>query len=272
MTGWIYVHDINPVLIQLGPLRIGWYGLMYAMAFITTYPYLTRLSRKPGAPMQAQDVANFLTYIILGVIVGGRVGWVIFYDMPFNGVLPYLEQPWRIFQTWKGGMAFHGGMLGVIGAFWIYARRHRISIVALGDYLSGWVPVGLMLGRIGNFINGELYGMPTDGSWGVIFPGDSERLPRHPSQLYEAFAEGVVIFLVLLWIRRRGFRRGHPSAVFLMLYGAFRYGVEFVRLPDDYIGYLWGTVTAGQLYSLPMMVVGMVWTALLFTRPAPQTD
>ena len=192
MSGWIYVHDLDPVLVHLGPLRIGWYGLMYAIAFLNFYWVMVRAGRRPEALVPAEDVPNLLTYVILGVIVGGRLGWVLFYGGP-----QYFFEPWRILETWKGGMSFHGGMLGSILAIWIYCRRREISIVDLCDYGAVWVPVGLGLGRVGNFINGELYGKPTDGTWGVIFPGDPSRAPRHPSQLYEAFLEGVVLFAIL---------------------------------------------------------------------------
>jgi phosphatidylglycerol---prolipoprotein diacylglyceryl transferase len=259
---WIYVHNLDPVLVQLGPLRIGWYGLMYAIAFLTGYWYILRESRRPDSPITTEDVPNLFTYVILGVILGGRLGWVLFY-----GGLPYFEQPYRILQTWKGGMSFHGGLLGVLTAMWLYARRRKIHLLDVGDFVITWVPVGLFLGRIGNFINGELWGKPTDGSWGVIFPNDPLHVPRHPSQLYEAFLEGVVIFAVLLFMRHRVHRRGHQAAVFLLLYGIMRFSVEFIRLPDADIGYLWSFLTMGQLLSLPMILVGAGWTAWLFTRP-----
>lgn len=261
MTGWIYEHNLDPVLVQLGPLRIGWYGLMYALAFLTAYWYGLRVSRQPGSPVSSEQIPNLFTYVIVGVIVGGRLGWVIFY-----GGMPYLEQPLRILETWKGGMSFHGGLLGVTLALWIYAGRNRIPLLALADIVALWVPVGLFLGRIGNFINGELYGMKTNGSWGVIFPGDPQRLPRHPTQLYEAFGEGVVIFAVLWLLRARVRRVGLQPAVFLLLYGIARLAVEFVRLPDADIGYLWRFVTMGQLLSLPMLLVGLVWTLFLLLR------
>jgi phosphatidylglycerol---prolipoprotein diacylglyceryl transferase len=259
---WIYVHDLNPVLVQLGPLRIGWYGLMYAIAFITGYWYLLRESRKPGSPVTTEDVPNLFTYLILGVILGGRLGWVVFY-----GGLPYLYQPYRILETWKGGMSFHGGLIGVMVALWLFARSRKQHFWAVGDFMLTWVPVGLFLGRIGNFINGELWGKPTDGSWGVIFPHDPLQVPRHPSQLYEALLEGGVIFVVLFIMRGRVHRRGSQAAVFFTLYGLARIVVEFVRVPDADIGYLWGFITMGQLLSLPVLLIGIAWCAYVFTRP-----
>lgn len=263
MSRWIYVHNLDPVLLHLGPLRIGWYGLMYAISFLVGYFLLLRRARHPGSVLSEADVPNLLTYIILGVVGGGRLGWVIFY-----GGLDYLWEPWRVLETWKGGMSFHGGLLGVALALWLYARRHGKPLLKVADMVALFVPIGLFFGRIGNFINGELWGKPTDGTWGVIFPADRLQVPRHPSQLYEAALEGGVIFLVL-WALRNVKRDGLQPATFLLLYGLFRGAVEFVRLPDADIGYLWGGfLTMGQLLSLPMIAVGAIWLAALLRRPA----
>jgi phosphatidylglycerol:prolipoprotein diacylglycerol transferase len=205
------------------------------------------------------------TYLIVGVVVGGRLGWVIFY-----GGLPYLIEPIRIVQTWRGGMSFHGGLIGVLLAIWIFARTRRVSMLSVGDAVVPYVPIGLFFGRIGNFINGELWGKPTDGSWGVIFPGDRVHAPRHPSQLYEALLEGVLIFVVLWLIRRQGHRPGAMPAVFMLLYGLGRSVVEFIRLPDADIGYLWGPITMGHLLSLPLIIVGSMWVLLLLMTHPPQ--
>ena len=265
MNTWVYVHDLDPIIFQLGWLRIGWYGAMYALTFLTAYMFLLRSARRPGAPVPMEEVPNLLTYLILGVILGGRLGWVVFY-----GGLPYLMEPWRVLETWKGGMSFHGGLLGVLTALLLYARRHQVAPLRLGDFVLPWVPVGLFFGRIGNFINGELFGKPTDGTWGVIFPGDSLRLPRHPSQLYEAVLEGVVIFIVLMLLRERTRRAGYQPAVFLILYGLARISVEFVRLPDPDIGYLSGFLTMGMLLSLPMVLAGLVWCLYIRLRSVPE--
>ena len=278
MSPWIYVHTLDPVLLHLGPLRIGWYGIMYALTFLTGYWFLIRESRRPQATIPTEDVPNLFTYLILGVILGGRLGWVVFY-----GGLPYLTEPCRIMgidlpppcrilETWKGGMSFHGGLLGVTIALWLYARSRQVRLLEVGDFVITWVPVGLLLGRIGNFINGELYGKPTDGTWGVVFPHDPLRVPRHPSQLYEALLEGLAIFAVLMILRRGTRRVGNQPAVFLLLYGLARFAVEFVRLPDADIGYLWRFVTMGQLLSLPMIGVGAAWTAWLFMRPREDVE
>jgi phosphatidylglycerol:prolipoprotein diacylglycerol transferase len=262
MSRWIYIHNLDPVLLHLGPLRIGWYGLMYAISFLVGYFLLLRRARQPDSVLTEADVPNLLTYIILGVVAGGRLGWVLFY-----GGLDYLWEPWRVLETWKGGMSFHGGLLGVALALWLYARRHGKPLLKVADLVALFVPIGLFFGRIGNFINGELWGKPTNGTWGVIFPADRLQVPRHPSQLYEAVLEGVVIFLVL-WALRNVKRDGLQPAMFLLLYGLFRAGVEFVRLPDADIGYLWGGfLTMGQLLSLPMLAAGAIWLAVLSRRP-----
>jgi phosphatidylglycerol:prolipoprotein diacylglycerol transferase len=209
------------------------------------------------------EVPNVLTYVILGVVAGGRVGWVIFY-----GGRDYLVEPWRVLETWKGGMSFHGGLLGVTLALWLYSRRHKIPLLKLGDMVVMFVPIGLFFGRIGNFINGELWGKPTGTNWGVVFPGDSLQVARHPSQLYEAALEGLLIFAVL-WSLRNAKRDGIQPAMFLFLYGLARATVEFVRLPDADIGYLWGGfVTMGQVLSTPMILVGALWLGTIYSRPA----
>ena len=261
MNGWIYVHNLDPVLVQLGPVRIGWYGLMYAFGFLIGYWLALREARRGGGAVREADVPNLTTYLILGVVLGGRLGWVIFY-----GGSGYLEEPWRILETWKGGMSFHGGLLGVTAALLLFARTRKISLLDVTDMTVRYVAIGLFLGRIGNFINGELWGKPTDGTWGVVFPGDRLHVPRHPSQLYESLLEGVVIFVALSLLRRRSQPVGAQSALFVLLYGLARTAVEFVRLPDADIGYLWGPITMGQVLSAPMWIVGLGWLIFLYAR------
>ena len=264
MSSWIYIHNINPVLFSLGPLRVGWYGLMYALSFTLAYLLLLRQSRQPGAVIRESEVANVITYVILGVVLGGRLGWVIFY-----GGSQYLEEPWRVIETWKGGMSFHGGMIGMTLAVWLYSRRHKLSLLQVADSLIVYAALGLGFGRIGNFINGELYGKPTGGAWGVVFPGDRLQVPRHPSQLYEGLLEGFLMAAVL-WSLRGIKRDGLQPAVFLLLYGVFRTAMEFVRLPDADIGYLWGGfVTMGMVLSAPMALAGLLWVILIMRGPAP---
>ena len=265
MNGWVYVHTLDPVLFQIGPLRIGWYGLMYALSFLAGYALVLRDARRGAIIVRELDVPSLTTYLILGVVAGGRLGWVLFY-----GGVGYLEEPWRVLETWKGGMSFHGGLLGVTIAFFWFARSRRISVLSLADAVVLYVPIGLFCGRIGNFINGELYGKPTDGTWGVVFSSDRLHVPRHPSQLYEALLEGVVIFAALWLQRSRGHRPGAQPALFLLLYGLARSAVEFVRLPDADIGYLWGPITMGQVLSAPMWIVGLVWLIyLMASKPSP---
>ncbi len=267
MSGYIFIHHIDPIMFTIGPLRVGWYGTMYAVSFVIGYAMMVLSARRGHAPIPESELSNLLTYIILGVIVGGRLGWVLFY-----GGWPYFISPWRILETWKGGMSFHGGLLGFTFAIWLYGRRHDVNWLAVGDFVLTWVPLGLFFGRLGNFINGELYGKPTDGTWGVIFPTDPLHVPRHPSQLYEAVLEGLVIFLVLLAIRNRMPRPGYQPAVFMVLYGLARIAVEFVRLPDADIGYLYSFVTMGQLLSLPLVLAGLLWLAyLVFSKPTAGT-
>lgn len=266
MSGLVYVHNLDPIIFSLGPLRIGWYGAMYALGFISAYFMMMASARRTPGPIAPAEVSNLLTYIILGVVVGGRLGWVLFY-----GGWAYLENPLRIFETWKGGMSFHGGLLGVTFAIWLYGRRHKVNWLEVGDFVITWVPLGLFFGRIGNFINGELYGKATDGTWGVVFPGDPQALPRHPSQLYEAALEGLLIFLVLLAIRNRTPRPGFQPAVLMLMYGVARIAVEFVRLPDADIGYYLGIITRGQILSVPLILAGLAWLAyLIFSKPRPR--
>ncbi|MDH4224965.1 MAG: prolipoprotein diacylglyceryl transferase [Deltaproteobacteria bacterium] len=267
MNGWIYTHNINPILAEIGPLRLGWYGLMYAVGFLVWYRATIRYARKPGAALNEEEVGLFLTYGILGVVLGGRLGYVLFY-----GGAEYWQEPWRILQTWKGGMSFHGGVLGVTLAVWLFARRHQKPLLDVADFTITWIPAGLLFGRIGNFINGELYGKPTSGTWGVVFPGDPLGVPRHPSQLYEALLEGLIILVVLVALRKRfADRRGLQPAAFLVLYSLSRMAVELVRLPDVQLGYLaGGFVTMGQILSLPMLLAGLGWVGWIFSKtPEP---
>lgn len=266
MNDWIYLHDLDPILFTLGPVKGTWYGLMYAIGFIAFYWAGSRAARRPGSVIREEDVAGMLTYAIIGVIVGGRLGYVFFY-----GGMPYFLEPIKIIQTWKGGMSFHGAIIGIMVAVIFFHRRHRYTFLQVTDFGVTWASQGLFFGRMGNFINGELYGKPTGGGWGVIFPHDAEMLPRHPSQLYEAVLEGLVIFIVLVALRFKvAYRPGLQSAVFLMLYGFFRILVEFVRLPDYDIGYSWGFVTRGQMLSLPMMLAGLFWLVIILRRPLPE--
>lgn len=249
---------IDPVFLAIGPLQFRWYGLMYVIAFICTYVILRQEVVRKGLSLSKDDVADLLFYGAVGVVLGGRFGYILFYNASY-----YLEHPVRIFAVWEGGMSFHGGFLGVITGFWLYSRRKGIPFWNLIDMAALCAPVGLGLGRLGNFINGELYGRITDLPWGIIFPTGGP-LPRHPSQLYEALLEGFLLFLIVYVVSRRTTVVGVAAWTFCGGYGLFRFLVEFVRQPDDQIGFFLGLFSMGQLLSFPMFLLGTsmaVWLA-----------
>ena len=252
------VHpQFDPVAVHLGPLAIRWYGLMYLVGFalvwlVGRYAIKTR----PHAAWTAQDLDDALFYGILGTILGGRLGYVLFYKFG-----EYLVEPWRIFFVWEGGMSFHGGFLGVIIALWWYARSRRQSWLAITDFIAPLAPLGLGAGRLGNFINAELWGRAASVPWATVFP-TVDRVPRHPSQLYEFALEGVVLFVVLWWYAAKPRPRGAVSAWFLIGYGVFRFAVEFTREPDSFLGLLALGLSMGQWLSLPMIAAGvalLIW-------------
>ncbi len=259
---------IDPVALQIGPLAIHWYGLMYLFGFAGAWTLARLRARRPDWPITALQVDDLLFYAALGVILGGRIGYVLFYQ---PGML--LDAPLSIFAIWDGGMSFHGGLLGVLVTMAIYVRRQGLAFFTITDFIAPLVPIGLFFGRIGNFINAELWGRPTELPWGMVFPGAGP-LPRHPSMLYEAFLEGLVLF-ALLWVFSMKPRpRMAVSGLFLAGYGTFRFAVEFVREPDAHIGYLAGDwVTMGHLLSAPMIIAGialLIWAYRrgIMDRPA----
>ncbi len=251
--------SIDPVALALGPLKIHWYGIMYLLAFLTAW-WLGRLRcRQPWRGFRAVDMDDVLFFAAVGVVVGGRLGYVLFY-----GFSRVLDDPFFIFQVWKGGMSFHGGLLGVIVAMAWFARSRNMRFFTVADFVAPLVPPGLLAGRIGNFINGHLWGGPSDLPWAMVFPDPrAGGIPRHPSQLYEAALEGVVLFVILWMFSRRPKPAGVISGAFLTVYGVFRFAIEFVRIPDPQLGYLaFGWVTMGQTLSTPMIIVGlglMIW-------------
>lgn len=253
LTNYIF---IDPVLIRFGPMEIRWYGLMYLLGFGIAYLIIKSEFKRRGGPLPPDAAGDFLFYLILGLMLGARIGYVVFYNFDV-----YLHQPWEIFAVWRGGMSFHGGMLGMILSGWLFSRTRNAPFLELADIASLSVPLGLMAGRIGNFINGELYGRVTTAPWGLVFPGGGD-MPRHPSQLYEAFFEGPVLFLILWVLRKRMSANGSILASFIILYGVFRFLVEFFREPDVQLGYLYFGLTMGQILCLLMMVTGIL---LLFT-------
>jgi phosphatidylglycerol:prolipoprotein diacylglycerol transferase len=254
--------QIDPVFLSIGPLQFRWYGLMYVLAFAATYLILRSETRRKQLPLTSDEVADLVFFGAMGVVLGGRLGYILFYNPGF-----YLEHPLRVFAVWEGGMSFHGGFLGVLCAFAIYSRRKQIPFFTLIDMAALCAPVGLGLGRLGNFINGELYGRPTDMPWGMIFPGGGG-MPRHPSQLYEAFLEGLVLFLLVRFTSRRSAATGVAGWTFVAGYGLFRFIVEFFRQPDAQLGtFLNGFFSMGQLLSLPMFLVGSIMVFRLLRNP-----
>jgi phosphatidylglycerol:prolipoprotein diacylglycerol transferase len=249
--------NFDPVLLQLGPLAIRWYGLMYLAAFGFLW-WLGRIRIARGlAPINREQFDDLIFLGVLGTILGGRLGYVLFYKPAY-----YLSHSLEIFAIWQGGMAFHGGFLGVLAAAAFYAWRRRIDWWRLMDFVAPCVPTGLAAGRLGNFINGELWGRPTDLPWGMVFRGAGS-LPRHPSQLYQFALEGVLLFVLLWWYASKPRARGAVSAMFLMGYGAFRFIAEFAREPDDFLGLLALNLSMGQWLSLPMIAAGAalyVWS------------
>lgn len=249
------VHPgIDPVAFSVGPVSVHWYGLMYLIGFAGGYGLGVWRASRPGSGWGTEEVADILFYIAIGVILGGRLGYVLFYNPAY-----YVANPLEILQLWSGGMSFHGGLLGVIVAMAWYARKTRRRFFQVADFITPLTPLGLLAGRIGNFINQELWGRATDLPWAMVFPAtDPARVPRHPSMLYEAFLEGVLLFAVLWIYSRKPRATGRVSGLFLMCYGLFRFAVEFVRQPDAHIGYLaFGWLTMGQVLSIPMLLLGM---------------
>ncbi len=279
----IYLHHIDPIAFSLGPVQVHWYGLMYLLAFFTAWGLgrvRIRAGRLPGVDMNG--FSDLLFYAMLGVVIGGRVGYMLFYA--FDALI---DNPLTLFKVWEGGMSFHGGLLGVLaGSLW-WVRRQQLHFFDVMDFVAPLVPLGLGFGRLGNYIGGELWGKYTGSDWGVIFPRAEEslqKLPwdqlqaqyasgalnvfaRHPSQLYEAFLEGVVMFAVLWLYSAKPRARYAVSGLFALLYGVFRFLIEFVRMPDNGIYVAFGWLTRGQILSLPLILLGL-WL-LWLSRRAP---
>lgn len=251
---------LDPVFLTIGPLQFRWYGLMYVLGFIASYFLIRSEIRRKSLPLTRDDAADLVFYGALGVVLGGRIGYILFYNLEY-----YLSNPFRIFAVWEGGMSFHGGLLGVLTGILIYARRKKLGFFTLMDMLAQCAPIGLGLGRIGNFINCELYGRVTDVPWGVVFPGGGD-LPRHPSQLYEAVLEGALLFIMVRLAGRRSTITSVPTWTFCAGYGLFRCIVEFFRQPDAQIGTFQGLFSMGQLLSLPMFLAGAVMLIRVMRR------
>jgi len=249
--------QIDPVIFSVGPLHVRWYGMMYVLGFIATIMLVKYQIKKFGFKELEKDFDNLNLVLIISLVLGGRLGYVLFYNLPY-----YLNHPSEILATWQGGMSFHGGLLGVLIGALIFCNKKGLDFWRVTDMYTVTIPIGLGLGRIGNFINAELYGRVTNVAWGMVFPGGGP-LPRHPSQLYEAFLEGAVLFCIL-WVLKEKQKppslwpHGSMLAIFLILYGIFRIIIEFFREPDAHLGFLAGGLTMGQLLSSLMIIGGIV--------------
>jgi len=251
-TQFLQFPVIDPIIFSIGPVALRWYGTMYLIGFIAAMFMANKAADRSNGLWTREQVSDLLFYGFLGVILGGRVGYVLFYQFDY-----FLSDPLYLFQIWQGGMSFHGGLLGVILAVFIFARKTKKSFLVVGDFVAPLVPIGLGMGRLGNFINAELWGRQTDVPWAMVFPTDSLQLPRHPSQLYEFFLEGVVLFIILYVITRKPRSLGLASGAFLIGYGVFRSIVEFFREPDAHLGLYFSFISKGQILSIPMILIGL---------------
>lgn len=286
--------DFDPVAFAIGPLKVHWYGIMYLVAFMLCWWLGERRRARGGLAVSREAFSDLVFYLMLGVIVGGRVGYMLFY-----GTADLIHNPLSLFFINQGGMSFHGGLAGVLVAGWWWCRRHRQHYFDVIDFVAPLAPIGLGLGRLGNFIGGELWGRLTDLPWGMLYPralrqqpefyglsdaqlrqlwetGALDRWARHPNELYELFLEGVVLFVVLWWVSARPRRRGLVSGLFALLYGCFRFAIEFVREPDEQLGFIaFDWLTMGQILSLPLIAVGVYlvwWSRSQPCRPVGATD
>ena len=254
MTGLAF-PQISPVALSIGPLDIRWYSLAYLFGILIAWYLILKNNKKYDLGFEKIHIEDLAFYITLGIILGGRMGYAIFY----GGTEMWLK-PWRLLEIWKGGMSFHGGIAGVIAAAWLYAKKYNFAFLKITDIVALYTPIGLFLGRIANFINDELWGRPTDLPWAVRFPNGGF-IPRHPSQIYEAFFEGIILFVLLnvLWSYKKvREKNGIISALFVIAYGLFRIAMEKFREPDAHIGFLFADITMGQLLSLPLIITGIV--------------
>jgi phosphatidylglycerol---prolipoprotein diacylglyceryl transferase len=263
----------DPIAIAIGPIAIRWYALAYICGIVLGWIYARAMIKNEKlwdgpAPITLTQLDDFILWVTLGIIVGGRTGYVLFYNLPF-----FVQHPAEVFELWKGGMSFHGGFLGCVVAVMWFARRNHVPILSLGDMTTAVAPIGLFLGRLANFINSELWGRPADPSlpWAMVFPNGGP-LPRHPSQLYEAGLEGIVLFTILAVMIRMGAlkRPGLVLGSFILIYGVARIIGEHFREPDPQLGFLWGGLTMGMLLSVPMVIIGIIMVVMAWRRRAPQ--
>jgi phosphatidylglycerol:prolipoprotein diacylglycerol transferase len=255
--------QIDPIAIALGPVKIHWYGLMYLIGFAAVWILGKKRAEQPWSSIKPEAIEDLVTYGALGVILGGRIGYILFYNFS-----QFINNPIMLFKIWQGGMSFHGGMLGVFIAMWVFAKKQNCTMFQLTDIIAPLAPIGLGAGRLGNFINSELWGRPTDVPWAMIFPNGGE-LPRHPSQLYEAFLEGLVLFVILWLYTKKQRPTMAATGMAVMIYGCFRFFIEFFRMPDAHLGYValdW--VTMGQILSTPMILIGGFLIFLAYRKKA----
>ena len=244
---------IDPIIFSIGPGALRWYGMMYLVGFLGAMLIANKAADNSNGVWTRNEVSDLLFYGFLGVILGGRIGYVFFYQFDY-----FLAEPLYLFKIWTGGMSFHGGLLGVITAIFLFAKSRNKSFLQVGDFVAPLVPIGLGMGRLGNFINAELWGRQTDVPWAMVFPTDSLQVPRHPSQLYEFFLEGVVLFVILYFVSRKPRSLGLASGTFLIGYGVFRTIVEFFREPDAHLGLYFSFISKGQILSIPMILGGIL--------------
>ncbi len=255
--------NIDPVAIHLGSFSIHWYGLMYLFSFLCGWAILSY--RKQSIPFTREQIADLVCFVAFGVVLGGRIGYMVFYAWPI-----LLDSPLSLFKIWEGGMSFHGGLIGVMIALFLYGQKTKTPFFALADFIAPVIPIGLAAGRIGNFINDELWGRVTDVPWAIIFPAADSR-PRHPSSLYEFFLEGVVLFIMLWIFSRKPKPRAAVSGLFLLGYGIFRFIIEFFREPDVQLGFVVNSFSEGQLLSLPMIAGGLSLLMWAYMRKKHET-
>jgi phosphatidylglycerol:prolipoprotein diacylglycerol transferase len=253
--------EFDGLAFSIGPVKVHWYGIMYVVGFIAGWWLARRRAAQPNSTWRPMDVDDLIFFAAMGVILGGRLGWIFFY-----GFDTIREDPLNIIRVWQGGMSFHGGLVGVMLAVALFAKRRGRKVADVFDFTAPLPAIGLCAGRIGNFINGELWGKPTELPWGMLVDGKV----LHPTQLYEAALEGVVMFAILWWFTSKPRWRLAPAGLFLALYGLFRFAVEFVRVPDENIGYIaFGWLTMGQILSLPVLAAGLALLAMAYTRREP---
>ncbi|MEJ5348842.1 MAG: prolipoprotein diacylglyceryl transferase [Desulfosoma sp.] len=247
--------NIRPEILSIGPIQLRWYGLMYVLGFLSTYYLASRLPKAKEIGLTSERMQDLILYLAVGLVVGARLGFLLFYQ--YDNWSFYLKNPLEIIATWHGGMSFHGGLIGSVFAGWIFCRRIGLPFWGVADCVAVTAPIGLGLGRLGNFINGELYGRPSRVPWAMVFP-DGGPIPRHPSQIYEALGEGVLLFIILWRLSRHQRKDGVLVTAFLFFYGAIRFLLEFFREPDENLGFLWGSLTMGQILCSVMMLTAAV--------------